>query len=152
MLNYHGQVFPPRDVLIYADTIKLDNYKTATIKKFQRRFPDLSGLKLMMDQIALRLSFDDGAAFDPVFFSCCKGAEPHIDKLDPEVYTDTTIVVPLVAPKGNMWFGIDGGKYLMQSFGIYSFVHEREHFLQLEDTESGCTVLMLAIRKQNGSH
>ena len=143
-------MFPPRDVLIYADSIKLDNYKTATIKKFQRRFPDLSGLRLMMDQIALRLSFDDGAAFDPVFFSCGKGAEEHIDQLDPEIYTDTTIVVPLVAPYGHMIFCTDGTRTVLQPNGIYSFVHEKPHSLEFDDTESGCTVLMLAIRKQNG--
>ena len=83
----------------------------------------------------------------PVFLSACRGAEPHTDDLDREIYTDTTIVVPLVVPPGTNVFYAGEASEFFNSFYVYSFNHTVKHELILGDQESGCTVLMIAVKK-----
>jgi hypothetical protein len=154
-IQYMGQCFPSRDILIYADSIKHDNYKTSTIKQFRRRFPLMDGMELFLQQIALRIVdmpeirklTGTLLQLEPVFFSVSQGCEEHTDELDPEVYTNTTVVIPLVVPEGKCELTVDGDSLNLVRNGIYLFQHDRPHSLQLDDKTSGCTVLMIAIKK-----
>jgi hypothetical protein len=155
-IQYAGQAFPSRDILIYANSIKDENYKTSTVKQFQRRFPLLDGMSKLIDEIALRINgityagkglYPLNVDLEPVFFSVAKGAAEHTDELDRDIYTDVTIVIPLVVPKGLSELTVGGNSINLQQFGVYLFDHTKPHKLVLEDNESGCTVLMIAIKK-----
>jgi hypothetical protein len=86
-------------------------------------------------------------SLDFVYFSVCKGAEPHTDLLSPEKFEDTTYVVPVILPRGQSIITAENWKSEVCVGGIYEFDHTKVHSMTLEDLESGCVVVMVAVKK-----
>lgn len=84
---------------------------------------------------------------DFVYFSVCKGAEPHIDLLDKNKFEPTTFVVPIILPNGESIITAEDERIVVELNNIYEFNHEKIHSMVLEDTESGCVVIMVAVLK-----
>lgn len=141
-LKYHGKVEVPQEAIDHADTIKLENYRTNTPAKFQVR--TLTGCDRLMERLA-EIAGLPRKRLDFVFFSCCKGAEPHTDLLNPEKFENRTFVVPIILPAGRSVVFADGAWAEVQVGGVYEFDHTKTHSMTLEDTESGCVVVMVAV-------
>ena len=84
---------------------------------------------------------------DFVYFSVCKGAAPHIDLLDKNKFEPTTFVVPIILPNGESIITAEDERIVVELNNIYEFNHEKIHSMVLEDTESGCVVIMVAVLK-----
>ena len=141
-----GVLSIPATVLEAAEPIKLLNYKTTTPTKFKKNIltEDIGG-SLMRD--LSRLVSIPHSKLDYVFFSVCKGAEPHVDALDPEKFTPTTFVIPVILPTGDSIISAGHSSIIVELGGVYEFNHEKKHSMYLEDTESGCVVVMVALKK-----
>ncbi len=139
----HGHIEVPVSIIENAGTIKFQNYKTSTPGKFQiRSFKDdedfMYRLGVAIDQEPDKLDF--------VYFSVCKGAEPHTDLLDPTVFTSKTFVIPVILPNGNSTITAEDEKMVVKLNNIYEFNHEKIHSMELEDNDSGCVVIMVAVK------
>jgi len=143
-IKYHG-VLPhvPEAILEHANTIKLENYKTNTPTAFQKHQPDNIEFT---KQLAKAIDYPP-ASIDWVYFSVCKGAKTHVDELG-DKFTDTTFVIPIIVPKGRSTITAEYESMSVRCRGIYEFNHNKEHSMELEDTESGCVVIMAAIRSK----
>lgn len=144
-ITCHGEIEIPYSIVANAETIKFENYKTNTPSKFQIR-------PIMVEDIVLmnRLSGAIGVkrdSLDFVYFSVCKGAEPHTDLLDPVVFEPRTFVIPVVLPKGKSTITAQDEQVEVKLNHIYEFNHEEVHSMELEDNESGCVVIMVAVKK-----
>lgn len=140
----HGIINIPQTIIDNAETIKLENYKTNTPKKFQiRKFDDNSEMMYRLSNI-INISEE---SLDFVYFSVCKGAEPHIDLLDPNVFKSRTFVIPVILPRGKSIITAEDEKIEAKLNNIYEFNHEKVHSMELEDIESGCVVIMVTTRK-----
>jgi hypothetical protein len=146
MIKYHGDVSIDGKLIEVADGIKLLNYKTTTPVRFRKNVLTEDIASNVMLELAKLIDVDIGR-LDYVYFSVCKGAEPHVDVLDPEVFHDTTYVVPVILPKGVSTIHAEDVSWDVHVGGVYQFNHEREHSMTLEDTESGCVVIMVAIKR-----
>jgi hypothetical protein len=144
VIKFHGTIPIPETVTGHADTIKFDNYKTNTPAKFQVR--TLTGGDELMESLSQRIGRKK-ESLDFVYFSVCKGAEPHTDLLSPEKFEDTTYVVPVILPRGQSIITAENWKSEVCVGGIYEFDHTKVHSMTLEDLESGCVVVMVAVKK-----
>lgn len=136
-----------RSIMAAAHHIKRENYKVTHPRDFGvHRFEELTGAEILMDLLTAVLNqhLED---LDVVFFSCCKGAEPHTDLLDPAKFHPTTYVIPVILPEGESVIFTDTDKVTAKLGMIYEFNHEETHGMTVEDEESGCVVLMIAVRK-----
>lgn len=142
-IRNHGEVYVPEIVVKNAEGIKFQNYKTNTPGKFQvQRDMDSKFMYLLSQHIQL-----DYKSLDFVYFSVCKGAEPHVDQLDPAVYEPRTFVIPVILPQGKSIITAEDEQEEVKLNHIYEFNHEKVHSMELEDTESGCVVIMVAVKK-----
>lgn len=146
MIQQWGAVTVPASVVAAADKIKHLNYKTTTPAKFRKNTltEDLAGE--MMAEVATRIGIDQ-SSLDYVYFSAARGAEPHTDILDPAMFTDRTFVIPVILPQGSSVITAEEASAEVKLGHIYEFNHERTHSMTVEDTESGCVVIMIAVRK-----
>lgn len=55
--------------------------------------------------------------------------------------------MPLILPKGVSTLVAQGARVQAELFRVYEFNHEEVHALELEDTESGCVVVMVAVKR-----
>lgn len=145
-IQCHGSIAVPLTIICNAETIKFDNYKTNTPKKFQICAFDDEEDNLFLRRLAKNLEIDK-ARLDFVYFSVCKGAEPHIDLLDPAVFEPRTFVIPVILPEGKSVITAEDEKVVVKLNNIYEFNHEKVHSMELEDIESGCVVIMVAVKK-----
>lgn len=141
-IRCHGEITVPEAMVRNAESIRLQSYKVNTPTKFQRR-DDVDG-KFKRD-LAFHLGYE-AEQLDFVYFSVCKGAEPHVDQLDPAIFSPTTFVVPVVLPAGNSVIIAEEQREIVKLNHVYEFNHEKIHSMELEDTESGCVVLMIAVK------
>jgi hypothetical protein len=139
----HGLVDVPLTVVENAETIRFENYKTNTPAKFQIR--DETDAVLLSNVAGLLKSPIN--VLDFVYFSVCKGAEPHVDLLDPEVFEPRTYVIPIVLPSGKSVITAEDESVEVELNHMYEFNHEKIHSMTLEDNESGCVVIMIAVKK-----
>jgi hypothetical protein len=140
----HGTISIPKSIIAHADTIKLDNYKTNTPKTFQKVSQvTQDGLSLMKE--LGKLVDVPAEKLDYVYFSVCKGAVEHVDELPEGKFTDTTFVIPVILPKGKSIITALNEQAEVSVGKVYEFDHTQPHSMILEDNESGCTVLMVAI-------
>lgn len=148
MIREWGNVTVPERVTMAAEQIKHLNYKTTTPVKFRKNklTEDLAGdlLTEISDRIGVSRSL-----LDYVYFSVAKGAEPHIDALDASIFTDRTFVIPIILPKGDSIITAEEASVVARLGYIYEFNHERIHSMTVADTESGCVVIMIAIKKSH---
>jgi hypothetical protein len=144
MIKYHGKVDIPQTVIDHADTIKFENYKTNTPTKFQVR--NLVGGDELMESLSSRIGLPR-ENLDFVYFSVCKGAEPHTDLLDPDKFEDTTFVIPVILPGGRSVITAGEQEAEVELGAVYEFDHTKVHSMTLEDTDSGCVVIMVAVKK-----
>lgn len=145
MLKTHSTITIPDKVLSIADRIKLENYKTNTPASFQKHYDVSSSYDEVASQIA-DIAGVDTNEIDWVFFSVCKGAEPHVDQLPPEKFTDTTFVVPILLPEGKSVITAEEDSAEVEINRVYEFDHTKIHSMTLEDMDTGCVVLMAAIK------
>jgi hypothetical protein len=146
MITYHGTIEVDPVVVACADSIKLQNYKTSTPKKFQIQpfhTPATDDLMQRMSDL-IQVAKDK---LDFVYFSVCKGAEPHVDLLDPALFEARTFVIPVILPTGDSTITAEDQRMVVKLNGIYEFNHERIHSMELEDVESGCVVIMVAVKR-----
>jgi len=141
----HGIIDVPEQIAINAESIKLQSYKTNTPKKFQVHAVS-SADSLLMDRIATVVGVDKNR-LDFVYFSVCKGAEPHTDLLDPNVFEPRTFVIPVVLPKGTSIITAEDEEAVVSLNHVYEFNHKKIHSMVLEDNTSGCAVIMVAVKK-----
>jgi hypothetical protein len=148
MIKVRGLVHVPQAVLDHADKIKYDNYKvnTPTNSRFKIHKLAKAGGDEMMDSLAGVIGLPR-KKLDFVYFSVCKGAEPHTDKLNPEKYEDVTFVIPVILPKGCSVITAEEHEREVGVGVVYEFDHTKIHSMVLEDTESGCVVVMVAVKK-----
>lgn len=140
---HYGSIEVPDSIVSNAELIKLENYKTNTPKRFQiQPMVDSEFLRDLGKQIQV-----DYNTLDFVYFSVCKGAEPHIDLLDPDIFEPRTFVIPVVLPNGDSVITAEEEQESVKLNHIYEFNHEKIHSMTLEDNESGCVVIMVAVRK-----
>ena len=146
MITLHGNVSIPDAVIAAAEPIKMLNYKTTTPARFQKNTltADIAGP--LLDNIAERIGVDR-ARLDYVYFSAAQGAEPHTDMLDPKVFMSNTYLIPVILPTGRTVLMADGVEVAAELGEIYEFNHEETHGMTVEDTESGCVLIMVAIRQ-----
>ena len=139
----HGIIDVPQGIIDIADKIKFENYKVNTPSKFHIR-DDIDTM------FKFHLSAHLGREYDSlnfVYFSVCKGAEPHIDLLDPEKFEPRTFVIPIILPTGKSVITAEEESIGVELNHIYEFNHERIHSMELEDMESGCVVIMVAVKR-----
>lgn len=145
MITFHGKVSIPSIVIDAADEIKFLNYKTTTPAKFRKNTLTEEMASELMDEIAELINIAK-SRLDYVYFSVCKGAEPHTDILDPLYFTETTFVIPVILPSGHSKITAEAFSMYVQVGGVYEFNHEKTHSMILEDTENGCVVIMVAVK------
>lgn len=145
MITYHGNIDVPTSIVSHADTIKLENYKTNTPAKFRKHFTN-QVLDTMFEITLAEVMGIDHNQLDYVYFSVCKGAEPHTDQLDPLKFSDTTYVIPVILPEGDSVIHARDENETVVLGGIYSFDHTETHSMTLDDTDSGCVVIMATER------
>lgn len=142
----YGTVSPPKSLLEHAETIKFDNYKTNTPIRFQKHADMSEDGELFKQQLSDAVGVP-AEKLDWVFFSVCQGAEPHIDQLPEDKFTDTTYVVPIILPTGVSRITAEAEIEEVELNRVYEFDHTKIHSMTLEDTTSGCVVVMAAILK-----
>lgn len=147
MIKFHGVMAVPARVIDAADEIKHLNYRTTTPVRFRKNTltPDIAG-GLIAD-LACVIGVE-AHRLDYVYFSVCRGAEPHVDALDPQKFTDHTWVIPVILPAGESVITAEDHSMVVQVGGVYEFNHERVHSMTVEDQESGCVVIMVALKKE----
>ncbi|AFU88280.1 hypothetical protein CcrColossus_gp410 [Caulobacter phage CcrColossus] len=147
MITLHGNVYIPEAVIAAAEPIRMLNYKTTTPARFQKNTltADIAG-DLLQD-IADRIGIDR-ARLDYVYFSAAQGAEPHTDLLDPEVFQSNTYVIPVILPAGRTVIEAGDAHVEAKVGDIYEFNHEETHGMTVEDTKSGCVLIMVAVRRE----
>lgn len=64
------------------------------------------------------------------------------------MFTDRTFIIPVILPQGRSVITAEKASAEVARGHIYKFNHERTQSMTVEDTESGCVVIMVAIRKQ----
>jgi len=128
-----------------ADTIKHLNYKTTTPAKFRKNYLTEDLAKDLMKEVSTIIGVDQ-TKLDYVYFSAAKGAEPHTDILPPEIFTPRTFIIPVILPTGKSVIIAEEDRVEANFGEIYEFDHEKIHSMELEDTESGCVVIMVAIK------
>ena len=146
MITVRGTVTPGSALLAAADKIKLLSYKVNTPKQFQVMALHGEEAADLMAQLG-ELIGHPHEKLDFVYFSACKGAEEHVDELDPMIFEETTFVVPLILPQGRSVLTANCHPMTLELNHVYEFSHELPHRLDLEDTESGCVVVMVAVLK-----
>jgi len=141
----HGKIKVPSTVVENADLIKFENYKTNTPAKFQiRDETDATLMYTLSRHIGLPWN-----SLDFVYFSVCKGAEPHVDLLDPAKFEPRTFVIPVILPSGRSVITAEDESVEVELNHVYEFNHEKIHSMELEDKESGCVVIMVAVLKNS---
>jgi hypothetical protein len=141
----HGEMSVPDRITANAETIKFANYKTNTPAKFQIKSISEDDTDLM-DNLSSKIGVDK-TSLDFVYFSVCKGAEPHVDLLNPAIFEPRTFVIPVVLPQGKSVITAEDEAVEVKLNHVYEFNHEKIHSMTLEDNESGCTVIMVAVKK-----
>lgn len=145
MITTHGTVEIPPAVIAAAHPIRMLNYKTTTPARFRKNALTQDIALGLMDDIADRIGVERDR-LDYVYFSAAQGAEPHTDLLDPEIFTPHTYVIPVILPEGRTVITAETAQMDVELGGIYEFNHEREHSMSVDDTESGCVLIMVAIK------
>lgn len=145
MITTHGTVAIPQAVTDAAHPIRMLNYKTTSPSRFRKNSltEDVAGS--LMDAVAVRIGMPR-EKLDYVYFSAARGAEPHVDLLDPAVFTPHTFVIPVILPNGRTIIVAEDASAQVEVGGIYEFNHERTHSMTVEDPDSGCVVIMVAIK------
>lgn len=141
-IRLYGEVNIPQHVRLNADTIKLQNYKTNSPKKFQKTIGNDLGVSF---NIAKKIDVHP-QYIDWVYFSCCNEAEPHVDNLDPLVYGTLTYIIPIILPEGNNILTVNDVSIPIQLNNMYSFNHQDIHRLDVENY-TGCVVLMASVKQ-----
>lgn len=139
-VTYHGTVSIPQNIIDHSHEIKFENYKVNTPSRFQKRFDDVDNTEFK--QSVTGIMGIDINALDYVYFSVCEGAEPHTDDLDPKKFSDSTFVIPVLLPDGKSTITVGGESIEVHEGGVYEFNHTIVHSMELEDTSSGCVVIM----------
>jgi hypothetical protein len=139
----HGKVKVGKELIEYAETIKHENYKVNTPKKFQINTVNTEASKKFIKKLAQKVNLRK-SKLDYVFFSVKEGAEPHVDGLNPSKFTGTTYVIPIILPEGKSVITAEGESQEVKLFNVYEFDHTKMHSMELEDTDSGCVVIMVA--------
>lgn len=139
-----GHVDIPDQVTINADAIKLQHYKVNSPHKFQvHKLGDTA----LMHQLSELIRIPSNK-LDYVYFSACRGAAPHTDILDHMRFTNDTYVIPVILPKGISTITAQGFTVPVEVGSVYKFDHTKLHSMELEDNESGCVVIMVAVLKE----
>ncbi len=144
MIKDHGPIPIPSSLIAYAGTIKHENYKVNIPTKFSINAFNNEDSKEFIRELSGIVNIPE-EKLDYVFFSVCPGAEPHTDALDPAKFTGTTFVVPIILPTGDSIIVADNVTSAVAPGHIYEFDHTKTHQMDLEDTESGCVVIMVAV-------
>ena len=140
-IEFIGKVAIPQGVILNANKIKYEHYKVNTPSKFQVHSLDDT---LLIETISSLIGIQK-EKLDYVYFSVCQGAEPHIDLLDPNKFTNTTYVIPVILPLGDSIIVAETQREKVQVGGVYKFNHTKTHSMELDDTSSGCVVIMVAV-------
>lgn len=147
MIRYLGTINVPEALVQHADKIKLENYTVNKPSRAQVKH-SLGSYMRFDEALATMLGLQDKRGrLNFVYFSCCKGAEPHTDEALKGKFEDETWVIPVILPKGRSVMFCEGVSIPVHKGGVYHFDHTKTHGMTLEDTESGCVVVMVAVKK-----
>lgn len=141
MINLVGKIKVNAHVMGVAQSIREENYKVNTPSKYHKH----QGKDYTTIQQLSNL-FNCGEGYvDYVYFSSKEGAEAHVDKLSLSKFEDDTIIVPLILPRGKSRLKVGDSIMILEPLLAYKFKHTTIHSLELEDTESGCVLIMAAV-------
>lgn len=139
----HGTVEVPEAVLNNAQEIRHENYRTNTPRKFQKH----NEVHAQLKQAIAQAVGEPVVNIDFVYFSVAKGAEEHVDALDPTVYTSRTFIVPVVLPEGDNFITAQGQKFQISTGVVYEINHELPHSMQVANEVDGAVVIMASCLK-----
>lgn len=142
-----GPVTVGAELVRAAETIKRQHYRVNTPKQFQGERLSLYHGAVLMWELANMVKVHP-SRLDYVFFSVCSGAEEHVDALDPAKFEPTTLVVPIVLPPGRNVITAEDESVEVKLNHVYQFDHEKPHSMVLDDNESGCVVVMVAVKRE----
>lgn len=143
-IHSHGFVSLGDSVIAAANSVRHQNNKVNTPSKFHRNKMDKEEYRHVREQIAtfLGVSTDD---VDYTYFACASGADEHVDSLDPTLFTNRTIVVPVIVPETASL--IVGPVTQELRVGVaYEIDHTKPHTLAVVG-DTGCVVIMATIRR-----
>lgn len=140
-----GPTYIHQSIIAHAHTIKHENYKTNTTKQFQKHQGLTSDCAKFMALVGGKINIHP-SKMDMVYFSVAKGAEPHTDLLDPNVFTNITYVIPVILPKGDNTIYADGDSAVVDVGRIYRFDHTKTHSMTVANEEDGAVLIMIAIK------
>lgn len=138
MIKLVGELMVDFQTMCYAQSIREENYKVNTPSKYQKHCGNDSFIINQLVEIINR----DYSLINYVFFSCKEGAEPHTDKLNLSRFDEKTVVIPLILPNGKSRLLVEDETCELQHFLCYEFDHTKVHSLILDDTTSGCVLIM----------
>jgi hypothetical protein len=143
MIKVVGNIIVGAEVMGIAQSIREQNYKVNTPSKYHKHtgnnHPVIYQLSGMFDC--------DFNKVDYVYFSSKEGAEPHTDQLSLSKYEEDTILIPLILPRGISTLEVGEWAVTLEPLLAYRFKHTDIHSLKLQDTESGCVMIMAAVLK-----
>lgn len=139
-IQCHGKILVHDEIVLNADKIKYEHYRVNTPSRFQTHSDINQEFKLALAS-KVNTAVEN---LDFVYFSVCQGAEPHVDQLDSQIFKAKTYVIPVILPQGTSTITAEDETVAVKLNHIYEFNHERVHSMQLEDTTSGCVVIMVA--------
>lgn len=144
----HGIINVPQSIVDAADRIKFENYKVNTIQKIRKHNDVTDDSLKMLAELGTIVNIDSNK-FDMVYFSVCEGADPHVDLLDPDKFEDTTFIIPIILPSGDSIITAEEASVIVEVNEVYEFDHSKMHSMTLEDSKSGCVVVMVAVKKDD---
>ena len=144
MLNYHGPLYLPRSILMFADDIKDTVDIEFTFEDFTYNPREL---QYLVAALAERLSFNSSNDLKVSFHSNPEGQSLGIDKVDHEVFTKDTLVIPVIIPELAS-FITEGYEYSFQKYCLYSYKNDVPYSIKLQEPSS-CVLMLFDIRKPN---
>ena len=153
LIHNHGAIQVPLSVTGYACNVRFEA-KRIEREFFPKKHPvNLQDIFWLDRQLGKRVPQIIGRGLDVVIFSCCEGADEHVDKLPKDKFEDTTFLIPLVLPRYTSFLisrdpvasAVDMEPLLLNT--LYEFDHTLPHELSVEDRRGGCVVMMIAIKK-----
>lgn len=143
MIDLMGKLRVNDYVMDLAQSIREDNYRVNTPSKYHKYQGNCYETIQQLSDL-----FNCGeSSIDYVYFSSKEGAEPHVDKLNLLKFEEDTIIIPLILPRGKSTLRVGGSSTTLEPLLAYKFKHTIIHSLELEDTESGCVLIMAAVLK-----
>lgn len=140
MIEFLGKVCVPDKLLELAESIRHQNNKVNTPRKFTKY---RGNVKAFTGNLAIELGVPE-SKLDWVLFSCPEGAEEHTDDLNVKKYGEKTFLIPILLEDSCILHTPECSEVIDELGCIYEINHQRPHSLE-KDKPSGCVFIMASI-------